>query len=114
MTSWSRNNRYLLSASHDSTAIVWDLSYLTPLLPTHTPIHARSGPSSSRKQTLRFESPLSNAQFHPRNSRIILATLVGEVALVDLRKGGGKWTLKHDLEEEDMEVDQEDKPVKKA
>jgi len=114
MTSWSRNNRYLLSASHDSTAIVWDLSYLTPLLPAQTPIHAQSGPSSSRQQTLRFDSPLSNAQFHPRNSQIILATLVGEVALVDLRKGGGKWTLKHDLEEEDMEVDQEDKPVKKA
>jgi len=35
---------------------------------------------------------------------------------VDLRKGGGKWKLKHDLEEVDeMEVDQaEDRPVKKV
>ena len=114
MISWSRNNRYLLSASHDATAIVWDLSYLNPLLPAQTPIQAQAGPSSSRKETLRFESPLSNAQFHPRNSQIILATLVGEVVLVDLRKGGGKWTLKHDLEEEDMEGGQEDRPVKKA
>jgi hypothetical protein len=39
---------------------------------------------------------------------------VGEAVLVDLRKGGGKWKLQHDLEEEDMEVDQEDKPVKKG
>jgi COMPASS component SWD1 len=115
--SWSRNNRYLLSASHDSTAIVWDLSYLTPLLPAHTPIHAKSGPSSARLQTLRFDSPLSNAQFHPRNSRIILATLLGEVVLVDLRKGGGKWKLNHEIEAEvdEMEVDQaEDRPVKKV
>jgi COMPASS component SWD1 len=115
--SWSRNNRYLLSASHDSTAIVWDLSYLTPLLPAHTPIHAKSGPSSARLQTLRFDSPLSNAQFHPRNSRIILATLLGEVVLVDLRKGGGKWKLNHESEGEvdEMEVDQaEERPVKKV
>ena len=47
----------------------------------------------------------------------MLATLLGEVVLVDLRKGGGKWKLNHDLEEEldDMEVDQaDDKPVKKG
>jgi len=39
------------------------------------------------------------------------------VVLVDLRKGGGKWTLKHVLEEEvdEMDVDQaEDRPVKKV
>jgi len=47
----------------------------------------------------------------------VLATLLGEVVLVDLRKRGGKWKLNHDLEEEvdDMEVDQaDDKPVKKG
>jgi len=36
---------------------------------------------------------------------------------VDLRKGGGKWTLKHVLEEEvdEMDVDQaEDRPIKKV
>jgi COMPASS component SWD1 len=69
---------------------------------------------------LRFDAPLTNAQFHPRNSEIILATLSSEVVLVDLRKGGGTWSLRHDLEEEDemvdgMEVDedQQTKPAKK-
>ena len=36
---------------------------------------------------------------------------------MDLRKGGGKWTLKHVLEEEvdEMDVDQaEDRPIKKV
>jgi len=39
------------------------------------------------------------------------------VVLVDLRKGGGKWPLKHVLEEEvdEMDVDQaEDRPIKKV
>lgn len=39
------------------------------------------------------------------------------MVLVDLRKGGGKWTLKHVLEEEvdEMDVDQaEDRPIKKV
>nr|ODN95981.1 compass component swd1 [Cryptococcus depauperatus CBS 7855] len=77
--SWSRNNRYLLSASSDSTAIIWDLS------------------------TLRFDAPLTSASFHPRNSRIILAVLsCGEVILVDLRKGGGRFTLVDDTEVEDQ------------
>jgi hypothetical protein len=49
-----------------------------------------------------------------------LAILSSEVVLVDLRKGGGTWSLRHDLEEEDemvdgMEVDedQQTKPAKK-
>lgn len=103
MDSWSRNNRYLLTASHDSTAIIWDLAYLTPLLPAKTPIDP--GPSSSRRQTLRFDAPLTNAQFHPRNSGVVLVTLSSEVVLVDLRNGGGRWTLNHE-EEQEQEQDE--------
>ncbi|WWC72636.1 uncharacterized protein I206_106600 [Kwoniella pini CBS 10737] len=97
--SWSRNNRYLLTSSLDSTAIIWDLSILShPYLQPKTPAASSSSsasassskPSSSspRIHTIRFDAPVSTAVFHPRNSKIILATLTcGEVVLVDLRDG---------------------------
>lgn len=108
MGSWSRNNRYLLTASHDSTAIIWDLSYLPASLPARTPIDP--GPSTPRRQTLRFDAPVHNAQFHPKHSGIVLATLSSGVALIDLREGGGKWVLDHEEEEAEddgMEQDEE-------
>ncbi|OWZ30165.1 hypothetical protein LQV05_002841 [Cryptococcus neoformans] len=102
--SWSRNNRYLLSASSDGTAIVWDLSVLPhPLLSPRTPLtnEPHAGSSSARLHTVRFDSPVINASFHPRNSRIILAVLsCGEVVIVDMRKGGGKYRLE-DVSDED-------------
>jgi hypothetical protein len=68
--SWSRNSRYLLSASRDGTAIVWDLE------------------RSARVETVRFSSPVVNAQFHPGNAQIFVATLAtGQVIVVDLRPG---------------------------
>ncbi|WWC92371.1 uncharacterized protein L201_007328 [Kwoniella dendrophila CBS 6074] len=92
--SWSRNNRYLLSSSLDATAIIWDLSILThPYLHPKTPAtlpssSSKASSSSPRLQTIRFDAPVSNAVFHPRNSKIVLATLTcGEVVLVDLRNG---------------------------
>ncbi|WVR08664.1 hypothetical protein IAU60_005722 [Kwoniella sp. DSM 27419] len=91
--SWSRNNRYLLTSSSDSTAIIWDLSVLThPSLSPYTPASAstsRPSSSSPRLHTIRFDAPVATAVFHPRNSKIVLATLTcGEVVLVDLRDGG--------------------------
>ncbi|RSH86986.1 chromatin binding protein [Saitozyma podzolica] len=82
--SWSRNNRYLVSSSLDSTAIIWDLSVLpTPSLLPQTPV---AGPSTSRVETIRFDAPVASAVFHPRNSKIILASLTcNDVVLVDLR-----------------------------
>lgn len=47
--SWSRDSRYLLSASRDCKCVVWDL--LTGV----------------QTQVLRFETPVLFAQFHPRN-----------------------------------------------
>ncbi|KAG0040246.1 chromatin binding protein [Podila clonocystis] len=47
--SWSRNGRYLLSSSRDWNCIVWDLL------------------TGSKKHTVRFDTPVLNAQFHPKN-----------------------------------------------
>ncbi|WAQ87059.1 hypothetical protein PtA15_7A788 [Puccinia triticina] len=46
---WSRNSRYLLSSSRDWNVIIWDLN------------------SGERKQTVRFDAPVTSAQFHPIN-----------------------------------------------
>lgn len=83
--SWSRNNRYLLSASLDGTAIVWDLAVVSPLVRPYTPAGSAT---VARAKTIRFDAPLVTAAFHPRNASIILATLTcNEVVLVDLRGG---------------------------
>jgi COMPASS component SWD1 len=122
--SWSRNNRYLLSASLDSTAIIWDLSVLpTPSLIAHTPITEPSSSASSasssrlpptqRVRTIRFDAPLAAAELHPRNGKIILATLTcNEVVLVDLRSHGSRAKLEDVMDgeeqaDEEMQVDGE-------
>lgn len=65
---WSRNSRFLLSASSDGTAVVWDLE------------------RNERVETVRFGSAVVNAQFHPGNARVFVATLAtGQVVVVDLR-----------------------------
>ncbi|KAF8450933.1 WD40 repeat-like protein, partial [Boletus edulis BED1] len=69
---WSRNSRYLLTASKDWNIIIWDLA--SPYDPPH------------RQATIRFDAPVIAASFHPRNSRIILALLsTGEAYIIDLR-----------------------------
>ncbi|KAF8121309.1 WD40-repeat-containing domain protein [Boletus edulis] len=69
---WSRNSRYLLTASKDWNIIIWDLA--SPYDPPH------------RQATIRFDAPVVAASFHPRNSRIILALLsTGEAYIIDLR-----------------------------
>ncbi|ORX40967.1 WD40-repeat-containing domain protein [Kockovaella imperatae] len=113
---WSRNNRYLLSASLDSTCVVWDLSIMdNPALSPRTPLdspHSSSSVSviapSTRSRTIRFDAPVAMAEFHPRNSKIILATLTcNEVVLVDLRPGGGMSIVEDAVDERDMQVDSE-------
>ena len=119
---WSRNNRYLLSASLDSTAIIWDLSFLpNPLLRPSGPVgKGCASASTQRVRTIRFDAPVASASFHPRNHKIILATLAcNELVLVDLREGGGKWVLEDVMEGEkqaeamdvDREGDVEEMPV---
>lgn len=69
---WSRNSRYVLTASKDWNIIIWDLA--SPCDPPQ------------RHTTIRFDAPVIAASFHPRNSRIILALLsTGEPYIVDLR-----------------------------
>ncbi|KAG8850263.1 chromatin binding protein [Tulasnella sp. 330] len=67
--SWSRNSKYLLTTSKDWNCVIWDLA------------------SGERRQTIRFDTPVSGASFHPRNSKIILVTLsTHQCFVVDLRK----------------------------
>ena len=69
------------------------------------PIRA-AGSSTARLATIRLDAPVSDVQFHPRNSKILLITLaVGEVLLVDLREGGGKTKLEDVGEVADPEED---------
>ena len=110
---WSRNNRYLASASLDSTIIIWDLSvlpysYLKPLTPLTEPQNQSSNDieapyascSSSRVHTVRCDAPVNTVAFHPRNGRILLVSLsVNEIYIVDLREGGGRSKLE-DMGEE--------------
>jgi COMPASS component SWD1 len=47
--SWSANDRFLLSASQDWKAVLWDLQ------------------SGERLRTVRFEAPIFIAELHPTN-----------------------------------------------
>lgn len=51
--SWSRNSRYILTTSKDWNLSVWDLASDTD--------------PPRRVTTVRFDSPVLSAQFHPRN-----------------------------------------------
>lgn len=106
--SWSRNNRYLVSASLDATCIVWDLSSMPPLLSPASPL-ANTSSAGLRHRTLRFDAPVATAYFHPRNSKIVLATLTtNEVVLVDLRRG--EQYVLTDVEEEPEPPQPESQP----
>lgn len=76
--SWSRNSRFLLSASRDGMVIIWDLA------------------TGSRLSTVRFDAPILSASLHPRNSKIFTVVLQNTpcATLVDLRKEfGGRYDL---------------------
>ena len=47
--SWSRNSRFLLTASRDWNVVLWDLEHGT------------------RVRTIRFDSPVIGASLHPKN-----------------------------------------------
>ncbi|CAE6539861.1 unnamed protein product [Rhizoctonia solani] len=67
--SWSRNSRYLLTSSKDWNCIIWDMS------------------NGERCSAVRFDAPVLQASFHPRNSKVLLVTLQSQqTILVDLRK----------------------------
>lgn len=57
---------------------------------------------------------MASAEFHPRNSKIILATLTcNEVVLIDLRPGGRRVKLE-DVSEDGMDVEGEnEEPVER-
>ncbi|KAF9375766.1 hypothetical protein CPC16_000545 [Podila verticillata] len=68
--SWSRNGRYLLSSSRDWNCIVWDLL------------------TGTKKHTIRFDTPVLNAQFHPKNNSVFVAALHQEKpVIVDFSDG---------------------------
>ncbi|CAH7673173.1 WD40-repeat-containing domain protein [Phakopsora pachyrhizi] len=74
---WSRNSRFLLSAARDWNVIVWDLK------------------SGERRYTIRFDAPVTSAQFHPLTSKAMVVTLQSqqEAIFVDLSSQGGRWEL---------------------
>ncbi|KAF9135890.1 hypothetical protein BGW39_010705 [Mortierella sp. 14UC] len=68
--SWSRNGRYLLSSSMDWSCIVWDLL------------------TGSKKHTIRFDTPVLNAQFHPKNNSLFIVALhQEEPEMIDFSNG---------------------------
>ncbi|KAF9183761.1 hypothetical protein BGZ51_003823 [Haplosporangium sp. Z 767] len=62
--SWSRNGRYLLSSSRDWSCIVWDLL------------------TGTKKHTIRFDTSVLNAQFHPKNNSLFIAALHQEKPVI--------------------------------
>ncbi|BGP55776.1 chromatin binding protein [Rhodotorula sphaerocarpa] len=98
--SWSGNSRYLLTASRDWNAILWDLS-----------AGAQDTLEGERKHTIRFDAPVTSAALHPRNSKLLVVTLHGQTqpVFVDLRtSGGGRWELEPPPDEDEMDEDQEE------
>ncbi|OCH95883.1 WD40 repeat-like protein [Obba rivulosa] len=88
---WSRNSRYLLTSSKDWNVIIWDMATdWDPPLPS---------------STVRFDSPVLSASFHPKNSKILLVLLsLGEAYIVDLRREyKGRYELVEAQEESDEE-----------
>ncbi|EIM21592.1 WD40 repeat-like protein [Wallemia mellicola CBS 633.66] len=84
--SWSKNSRFLLSASRDWNCIVWDME------------------TSERAATIKFDAPIQEAFFHPFTSKFILVTLsTQQTFLVDLTTSKHVKTEIGQLWEEDDE-----------
>ncbi len=68
--SWSRNTRYLGSASDDGDAVIWDLAT----------------PTEDVYRRLKFDTGLVSIEFDPAGFRyVLIVTQGGEAALVDVR-----------------------------
>ncbi|KAL1732866.1 WD40-repeat-containing domain protein [Schizophyllum commune] len=78
---WSRNSRYLLTGSADWNVAIWDLQDRTK--------------PAQRMMTFRHDLPVLSAQFHPRNSKIILVAIQGDMYIYDLRQTEGisNWVV---------------------
>lgn len=63
--SWSRNSRYLLSASRDWNVIIWDLD-----------ANASTSVRPERRHTLRFDAPVTSAHLHPRNRYVDIVEII--------------------------------------
>ncbi|KAI8977098.1 WD40-repeat-containing domain protein [Mycotypha africana] len=69
--SWSRNGRYLLSASRDWSCIYWDLA------------------SGTKKLKIRFDAPVLMAHMHPKNNnRFVAALFQQNPVIVDIDENG--------------------------
>ncbi|KAJ3560731.1 hypothetical protein NP233_g10648 [Leucocoprinus birnbaumii] len=78
---WSRYGRYVLTSSKDWNVIVWDLAERLS-----SSMRLSAG-CIQRMKTVRFDSSVMCASFHPRNSKIILVLLsTGELFITDLRR----------------------------
>jgi len=69
--SWSHNSRYLLTASRDWNVIIWDLSSA-----------AFSTVIGERRNTIRFDAPVTSAALHPTNSFVPPSSLVTPFLLI--------------------------------
>ncbi|EIW82178.1 WD40 repeat-like protein [Coniophora puteana RWD-64-598 SS2] len=91
---WSRNSRFLLTASKDWNVIIWDLAALAD--------------PPDRRTTIRFDAPVLSASFHPRNrqARIVLVLLgTGEVYIIDLRRHARARSRVELVEDDNAEVE---------
>ncbi|GAA5878946.1 hypothetical protein JCM3774_000668 [Rhodotorula dairenensis] len=97
---WSGDSRYLLTASRDWNAIIWDLS-----------AGAADTLRGERRHTVRFDAPITSAALHPRNSQLLVVTLHGQTqpVFVDLRdEGGGRWELEPPPDEDEVADDEDE------
>ncbi|KAK9455695.1 WD40-repeat-containing domain protein [Dipodascopsis uninucleata] len=90
--SWSRDGRYLLSSSRDWKCILWDLK------------------DGSREKTIKFDTPIWNAELHPHNNQVFVASLFDEPAtLVDFADGSiRKHILSHPRKASENNAEDED------
>lgn len=83
--SWSRNGRYLLSASGDWHVIIWDVL------------------SSEKKASYKFDGPVLAARLHPRNDNVFIACpMLSAPIIVDMTKPEPECRQVIDLPEDEI------------
>lgn len=79
--------------------IIYDLAYTPQNLPFEP------APESYISRVINFDDPVLHAEFHPRTSRLVLATLLTRGAvLVDLREKKPRVIELRDTTDVDMEA----------